>query len=324
MGFKPIVLVTEPISAAGLTILEKTAQLLVPWRDSRSFNEQEISEADAVIVRLVKVDESLLNRAPRLKVVGRHGAGVDNVDLPAATVRRIPVVYTPSANSNAVAEHALLLLLSLARNLRAADHAVRAQRFDLRDSLVGSELRGKTIGIVGLGSIGTLLAGLCYRGFAMHVLAFDPFVNRDAVPDYVTLTDTLHQLLTRADAVSLHVPLNATTHHMIDARALEAMKAGAFLVNTSRGAVVDTVALAGALEKKRICGAALDVFEEEPLPAGHPLLSAPRTLFTPHLASSTMEARDGMAEMVATQVLQVLQGHKPDFVANPQVYAAKL
>jgi len=311
--------VTEPIADVGLRLLGCFARLRIPWADGRIFNDADLREASAIIVRLVPITASLLSKAVNLKVVGRHGAGLDTVDLEAATSRRIPVVYTPFANANAVAEHTLHLILSLARYTLAGDRAVRDSRFDLRDSLVGFELRCKTLGMVGIGSIGLRVAEICHNGFEMKIVAYDPFVKSLAPPyGFVSRADSLRELLQQADVVTLHLPLTPETHHMINSDSIGWMKSSAWLINTARGSVVDTVALANALNGGQLAGAALDVFENEPLPADHPLQSAAHVLFSPHIGGSTLEAREAMGEIVARQVLQVLNGQRPEFVANPQ------
>jgi len=323
LGTEPVVLITEPIATVGVQLLKQSCRVNAPWADQRRFNDDDLKTADAIIVRLVPIDGPLLHRAPNLKVIGRHGVGLDNVDIDAATARRIPVVYTPDANTNAVAEHAVHLMLSLARHALGADRAVREGRFDRRNSLVGLELRGKTLGVVGLGAIGSRVSTLCSRGFGMQVLAFDPYVTEHATQDAVRLVPTLRELLERADIITLHLPLTAETSEMINAEALHHMKPSALLINTARGGVIDSVALAEALARGEVRGAGLDVFEETPLPPDHPLLTAPHTFFSAHIASSTTEAMEEMSERVARQVIQVLTGERPECVANPEVYGDK-
>lgn len=318
MNGKPTVLIAEQIAERGLVMLGEYCDVLAPWREGRSFEDEELRAADAIIVRLVRVDTALLKRAVNLRVIGRHGAGVDNVDLEAATGRGIPVVFTPHANANAVAEHTVLLMLALARNLVAADKAVRESHFGLRNHLAGFELRHKILSVIGYGSIGSKVAEICRSGFGMRILAYDPFVRRQI--DGITFVGSLEQVLETADVVTLHLPLIDETHHLLDAAMLRRMKPSASLINTSRGAVIDTAALAEVLRSGHLAGAAIDVFEQEPLGPEHPLMSAPRTVLSPHLASSTQEAQDQMAETVARQVLDVLQGKSASFVANRDVY----
>ena len=326
MPEKPLVLVTERIADVGLQLLEKSCEVCAPWRQDRTYTEGELGAADAVIVRLCRITAGVLSVAAKLKVIGRHGAGLDNVDLKAATERGIPVVFTPSAltMANAVAEHTVQMMLALARHTVMADKVVREGRFEQRSSLQGVELCQKTLGIIGLGAIGVRVAEICHKGFGMRILAYDPYVDGSPPQLDITLVHSLTELLEQADVVTLHLPSTAETSYMIDAGTLRCMKPSALLINTARGAVVDTVALAEALRRGELLGAALDVFEKEPLPLDHPLLSAPRTLFSPHIGSSTGAAMEKMAELVAHQVVQVLRGERPQFVANPEVFEGEL
>ncbi len=322
MPEKPVVLITERIADPGLALLEKSCEVSAPWKQSRPHTEEELNSADALIVRLSRVTADVLAVATKLKVIGRHGVGLDNVDIDAATRRRIPVVFTPSAATmaNAVAEHTVQLMLALARHAVAADKMVRDGDFEHRSTLQGVELRQKTLGIIGLGAIGARVAEICRGGLGMRIIAFDPYKNGEGIPPAITLAGSLRELLEQSDVVTLHLPSTAETVHLINAQTLRHMKPSSLLVNTARGAVVDTVALADALRQGHLLGAALDVFEVEPLPLDHPLMSAPRTLFSPHIASSTQAAMERMAELVARQVLQVLNGERPEFVANPAVF----
>lgn len=275
-----------------------------------------------MIVRLFNVSGEVISKARNLKVIGRHGVGVDNVDMPAASARGIPVVYTPRVNANAVAEHAVNLMLALARHTVKADPMTRQNRFDLRGQLIGIELRRRTLGIVGMGAVGARVAEICSRGFEMRVVAFDPAAAVRPLQSEVRYVGSLGELLKQADVVSLHLPLNPETKHLINSQTLGQMKPSAVLINTARGAIVDTIALAAVLEDNRIGGAGLDVFEDEPLPTGHPILIAPRTVLAPHIASSTVDSMDEMARLVARQVLEILRGERAEFLANPEVISA--
>jgi D-3-phosphoglycerate dehydrogenase len=316
---KPIVLVTEPIADVGLELLQKQCEVRTPWVDGRTPTDNDLAEASAIIVRLVRITESLLSKAAGLKVVGRHGVGLDTVDLEAATLRGIPVVYTPHINANAVAEHAFSLMLSLARHIVGADRVVRQSLANIRDLFTGIELRHRILGVIGLGAIGRRVAEIGYRGFEMQIVGYDPFMAVPASHDFVKQVGSLRELLEQAEVITLHVPLTPQTRHMINSESLAWMKSSSVLINTCRGAVIDTTSLAVALNERRVGGAALDVFEAEPLSPDHPLQSAPRVVFSPHIAGSTVEARSAMSEVVARQVLQVLRGETPDFLANPQV-----
>ena len=320
MERKPRILVTEPIAETGLQILRSSCEILAPWAEGRAVDDTDLREASAIIARLFPVDASVIAKSANLRVIGRHGVGLDTVDLAAATSRRIPVVYTPFANSNAVAEHAINLMLGLARHVVVADRAVRELRFDRRNSLVGFELRHKVLGVVGLGSVGLRTAEIGHKGFEMKVAGYDAFAKLPSSHGFVKQVPSLRELLQQADIVTLHLPLTPSTHHLMNAESLAWMKPSALLINTARGAILDTSALAKALENGLLAGAGLDVLEDEPPSSDNPLLHSDKVLFSPHVAGSTREAQQTMAEMVARQVVQVLNGERPEFPANPEVF----
>lgn len=310
---RPRVLVTESIHPNGIERLAQEAEpIYLPDRPGETI-DQYLSEIDGIIVRTAKLPEERLRRATRLKVIGKHGVGVDNVDLAAAKALGIPVVFTPGVNSQAVAEHALTLMLMLARRIPTSRRLLREGQFELaRRSIVALDLHGKTLGLVGLGQVGRRLAYICRHGLAMRVLAFDPYVSADRAADYgVELVTELASLLREADVVSIHAPLTPETRRIVDHDALAQMKPTAFLVNCARGGLVDEGALLEALRAGRLAGAGLDVFVEEPTPADHPLLQLENVVTTPHVAGSSEEALRLMAETVADDVLRVLRGEQP-------------
>ena len=320
---RPSVLITEPIGASGLRILERACDCIVPWRDgppdatTPEHLRTRLAAVDAVVVRLFPVGDAELAAAPSLRLVAKHGAGLDNIDCAAAARRGVPVIYTPGANSNAVAEHALGLLLALARNTSSADATLRSAQPYQKEQFLGIEVSGKTLGIVGLGRIGTRVARKAH-GLEMRVLAYDPYVDRAAYPGPATFVDTLEELLAAADFVTLHVPLTAETRHMIDTRALRRLKPGCRVINTCRGGVIDETALSCALQEGTLAGAALDVFEEEPLAVDHPLTRTPNTLITPHVSGLTTEAMAAVSEQVAQRVIDVLHGRIPRELLAPE------
>jgi len=317
---RPVVVLSEPIHEAGLAVLRAAAEVLVLQQSTPAILRRAIADADAVIVRLSPLDAGMMAAAPRLRVIGRHGAGLDNVDLAAATQRNIPVVYVPRTHGVSVAEHTIMLMLALAKHSLRLDQAVRRGEFHLRTQMTGMELDGKTLGVVGLGNIGRMVAEKCRSAFTMRVLGYDPLLAPDlAVPaDRVADLDVL---LRDSDVVTLHVPLTAQTRKLLGARQFALMKPTALVINTSRGEILDEEALAEALRAGRIAGAAVDVYATEPPPADHPLLSAPHTVLTPHTAAHTEEALQRMAVSIADDVLAVLRGDRPAHVANPDVYA---
>lgn len=309
----PIVFLPEPIAPSGVSLLLQSCACIAPWSAGGAAllragqaDTADLARAEAIVVRLFRVDAAALDAMPLLRVIAKHGVGLDNVDLDEARRRRIPVVCTPDAASQAVAEHAVALLLALARRLGEAQAAARQGRFHERTHLEGFELSGRTLGIIGLGRIGRRVARIAAGGFGMRVLAYDPYAAADGVP--AELVPALDDLLAAADAVTLHVPLTPQTRGLIDAARLRQMRPGALLVNTARGAVIDEDALVQALTGGRLGGAALDVFAEEPLPADHPLCRAPNTVLTPHVAGTTASALDRTARMAAQAVLDELGG----------------
>ena len=320
---KPTVFVPEPIAECGMTILREACDCIAPWADGKKLVDADLKEmlysADAVIVRLFGIDSSDLDHCPDLKVIGKHGVGVDNIDCRAAAARGIPVVYTPTANSNAVAEHTIGLMLALARNTVPSSVALRDGRFADRAQFTGVELAGKTLGVVGLGRVGNRVAEMAAAGLAMKVSGYDPFLTAETYQGPAELTTSLEDLFSEADFLTLHVALSPETRHLIDDKHIRMLKPGCLIINTSRGAVIDENALIRALEDERIAGAAIDVFEEEPVPADHPLCRAPNLLMTPHISSSTEESMDRMASDSAQGVLDVLQGRVPAWVVNPEV-----
>ncbi len=250
------------------------------------------------------VDEALLRAAPALRVVGRAGVGVDNIDLGAAARHGVAVMNAPSGNTRSTAELTFGLLLAAARHIARADRGVRAGEWE-RKALRGSQLDGRALGVVGAGRIGSAVLAVG-RAFGMGLLACDPYLTPERMEEIGAEFLELGELLRRADVVSLHVPLTEETDGMIGAAELARMKPGAFLVNASRGEVVDEAAVARALIEGHLAGAGLDVYAEEPLPADSPLRDAPNLVMTPHLGGATDEAKRAVAVEVATSVREAL------------------
>jgi D-3-phosphoglycerate dehydrogenase len=265
-----------------------------------------VKDAAALVVRsATKVTRRLIEAAPRLEVVGRAGVGVDNVDLDAATDHGVVVMNAPTGNTTTTAELAVALLCALARHIPRADRAVRAGEWRRKKGLTGTELSDKTLGVVGLGRIGRVVAERA-RGLAMHVVAHDPYLSGQRSPvEGVELVE-LDELLARSDFISLHVPLTDSTRHLLDERRLGLCKPGARLVNCARGGLVDEGALARALDSGRLRGAALDVLEHEPPPPDHALLGREDVILTPHLGASSDEAQRNVAVDIARQVCDFL------------------
>lgn len=299
------------LEAAGSVVYDKTL-----WRDRERLSAA-LATADALIVRnQTRVDAALLAAAPALKVVGRLGVGLDNLDLPALRERGVTVVTGGTANAIAVAEYAMGAFLAMARRLVAADASTRTGGWD-RAAFTGFELYGKTLGLIGLGDIGARVAR---RGaaFGMRVIAHDPVITTthfNAAELGVTLM-SLDEVLRQADFVSLHVPLLPSTANLIDSARLAMMKPTAYLVNTSRGGIVDEADLAAALKSGGLAGAALDVRVSEPPGRDDPLAGAPNVLLTPHIAGITDEAQDRISVAVAEDTLRALRGERPLFAVK--------
>ena len=308
------VLVAEPLAAEGIALLRSHHEVDERIGLTREELCAAIGDYDALVVRSqVKVDAELIAAGSRLVVIGRAGVGVDNVDLDAATRAGITVVNAPTGNTIAAAEHTLALLLGLARNIAPADASLRRGEWK-RSQFTGHELRGHILGIIGLGKIGLALADRA-RALEMEVLGVDPYVTAEQAANHgIELVD-LDGLLRRADVVTVHVPLTRGTRGLIGPDAIAKMKPTALVLNVARGGVVDEAAVAEALREGRLGGAAVDVFEQEP-PTDSPLIDAPNTLLTPHLGASTAEAQVLVAEEVAAQVLDVLDGRSARYAVN--------
>jgi len=273
---------------------------------------------DLLGVDAAKVTAEALAKGSRLKVVGRAGIGVDNIDVKAATARRVPVVNAPTGSTISVAELAIGHMLSLARQLPEADRTMKEGKWE-KKRFEGRELFGKVLGLLGSGRIGAEVATRA-RAFGMDVIAYDPYLPPQAAKDRgIRLVPTLQDLLRQTDVLSVHAALTPETKGMLGAKEFALMKRTAYLVNCARGEIVQEAALADALKAGTIAGAALDVFEKEP-PAGSPILSAPNTAFTPHLGASTHEAQARAGAVIADQVLKALAGARPEFLVNPDAY----
>lgn len=311
----PAVLVADKLADEGLQRLRRVARVEVRLKLTEDELVEAIPPFDALLVRSeTKVTARVVEAARSLKVIGRAGVGVDNIDVEAASTHGILVVNAPTGNTVAAAEHTLALMLALARNVARGDASLRAGRWD-RAQLVGSELRGKTLLVVGLGKIGAEVARMA-AGLQMRVLGFDPLVPPARAAQMGVEPVSLEQGLPRADVLTVHTPLNDATRGMIGKSQLEAMPKGARVLNVGRGGVVEESALAGAVASGHLAGAAVDVFTKEPPPPDHPLLQDPRILVTPHLGASTVEAQLSVATDVAEQVVDVLQGRPARWAVN--------
>jgi D-3-phosphoglycerate dehydrogenase / 2-oxoglutarate reductase len=311
------VLVTDGLDAAALATLRKAHQVDVQELDAKGLLTA-IASYEGIIVRSrTKVTKEIFSRATRLKVVGRSGVGVDNIDVEEATARKIVVVNAPTASTVSVAELAIGHMVSLLRHLPEADLSVRSGKWE-KARFEGRELFGKTLGLLGSGRIGAEVAKRA-QAFGMKVIAHDPYLASATANGLGIRLAGKDELFREADVLSIHAALTAETRSFVGAPQLAKMKRTAILVNCARGEIVDEAALADALRAGTIAGAAIDVFAAEP-PVGSPLLSAPNVVFTPHLGASTAEGQARAGAIVAEQVIQVLAGRRPEFVVNPKVY----
>ncbi len=312
------ILVSDSLAEEGLEVLRQEAEVEVKTDLTPQQLAEAIGQYDAIVVRsATKVTAEVIEAGQRLRVIGRAGVGVDNIDVEKATERGIMVVNAPTPTVVAVAEHTMALLLATARHVPRADASLREGKW-LKKQLVGTTVAGKVLGIVGLGRIGTAVAKRA-RAFDMEIIAYDPYLTREQIEERgATPVSSLEELLKQSDFVTLHATLTPETRAMIGARELDMMKPTARLINCDRGAVVDEEALLKALEEGRLAAAGLDCFCEEPA-TDNPLCCHERVVATPHIAASTVEAQRDVGREIAWQVLIALQGKRPQHLVNPEV-----
>jgi len=323
----PKVLIADSISPRGVDELSRDGALEVSFQTGLTESElvKIIPEFSALVVRSqTKVTAQILNAGARLRVVGRAGVGVDNVDVETATRRGIIVLNAPGGNTVSTAEHTFSLLLSVARKIPQADASMRGKSWD-RKNFEGIELYDKTLGVIGMGRIGSELSRRAIA-FGMRVVAYDPYLSAARARTLqVELVDELDDLLASANFISLHMPLTEETHHMVDATRLEKTKRGVRVINCARGGLIDEDALADALHSGQVGGAALDVFEIEPLPSDSPLRTAPNLVLTPHLGASTAEAQESVGIEIAQSIrAALLEGTIRNAVNMPNLDAKTL
>lgn len=304
----PKVLVSDSVDQVGIDILSQVAQVDVRTGLPPEELVKIIADYDALMIRSgTRVTQEIVEAADQLKIIGRAGVGVDNVDVPAATRKGIVVVNSPEGNTIAAAEHAIAMMFAISRHIADANQSVKEGKWD-RKNFIGVEVYKKTLGIVGLGKIGSHVATAA-KAIGMKLLAFDPFISQERADQLGCRLVELDLLLQESDYITLHMPKTTETHHLIDSKAFDLMKPTARLVNCARGGIIDEAALAEALEQGKIAGAALDVYENEPLEADSPLRAlGSKIILTPHLGASTEEAQVNVAIDVAEQIRDVLLG----------------
>jgi D-3-phosphoglycerate dehydrogenase / 2-oxoglutarate reductase len=277
-----------------------------------------------IVAGYTHVGADVLARAPDVRVVARPGIGIDTIDVDACTAANVMVVHTPEAPSESTAEHAVALIFAVSRKLKLADLTMRTKGFSERHGLQGIELRGKTLGLVGLGRIGGRVAQMMGHGVGMRVVVFDPYTTPERAASLgVELVPTLAEVLRQADVISLHCPLTPETRGLISAEAMAAMKPGVVLVNCSRGPVINEAVLVEALRSGHIAGAGIDVFDPEPPLPDNPLFDLPNIIVTPHIASFTPDGTNAMFTGIIEEVTAVLRGQRPRWLVNPSVWPGK-
>jgi D-3-phosphoglycerate dehydrogenase len=318
---RPLVVTGGQIHPDGLALLESEARVIVTPEETEEGMARVAAEAHGILFRIrPPCTASLMAACKRLRVVGRHGVGLDTVDIPAATRLGVAVVHAPGSNSQAVAEHTLMLMLGCVKRARQIDRMTRAGDWSAKTRAGNVELAGKTLGIVGVGNIGRRVATFA-GAIGMRVLGYDKYVPADEVRRRgAEPVESLEALLPQVDVLTCHTPLTEETRHMINARTLALLKDGAIYINTCRGGVQDERALFEALTRGRLRAAGLDVFEEEPSPVDNPLLNLDNVVVSSHVAGVTLEATRQAAMQVASEMLRVLRGERPQVLVNPEVW----
>jgi D-3-phosphoglycerate dehydrogenase/microcystin synthetase protein McyI len=324
-GRKRVLLLNPRQDRLGEAILEREVELIRVSNPDRDTLLQAVKGVHGIIARGAKLTADVIAQADALEVVATPSAGYDHIDVDACSERGIPVVNNAGLNAVSVAEHTIGLMVGLAKAIPRTDALLRREGWKTRapylGEQIGFEIDGRTIGIIGVGNVGSRLAQRVRAAFNMRVLGYDPYVSREQMQEYgVTKVEQLDDMLPEVDFLSIHAPYTRETHHIIGAPQLAKMKPTAYLINCARGPLVDEKALVEALRKKVIAGAALDVFEPEPALDDNPLFQMPNVIVTPHLAGVTAEATKRMAIGAVEQTLQVLRGERPPRLVNPEVW----
>jgi phosphoglycerate dehydrogenase-like enzyme len=314
-----LVYILDPIHPAGVDRIRAAHEVIMP---EQGVNDPRIEDTSFIIIRTTELPEALIARMPRLRAIVKHGAGVDNIPIPFASRRGVMVCNTPGGNnSTAVAEGAVTLMLAVLRRVRAMDAVVRENRWDERWKTQLGDLTGAKVGLIGFGRIARFTAKICGPGFGAELGAYDPMLSPEDIRAAGATPMDLSRLLAWADVISIHVPLTEGTRNLIGAAELALMHAGAVIVNTSRGGIIDETALAQALTSGTIAGAGIDVFEAEPPPAGHPLFALDNVVLAPHVAGVTEASMKHMA-LHCAEVIEIIQsGARPATLLNPEAVA---
>ena len=323
----------EVIHPAAVALLEKNAEVVRPKDHSRKAYLEALKDVDGMVARKVYVGAEEMDQAPRMKIIARHGVGLDSVDLEEATRRGVLVTSTPGANRESVAELAVTFMLSLARRVPQAQKAMaNMPKGDIgifssllkQYNLTGVDLEGKPLGVIGTGRIGSSVARKCVAAFDMKVQGYDPYVSADAMKSFgVQKVERLQDMLPKIDFLTVHCPLTKETKGMVGKKELTQMRKGAYVINTARGGIVNEKALLDALNSGHIAAAALDVWEVEPPDPQDPLLNHPQLLGTPHYAGTTEESLYRVGIEAVEETLRVLRGEPPKYPVNPEVLKKK-
>jgi D-3-phosphoglycerate dehydrogenase len=315
------VLVNKPIHPDALKRLSEEVNVLTPFTASQSEFIEMLTGVQGVVLCLgFDFTAEVMDLCIALEVIGRHGAGVETVDVEAATRKNIPVVFTPYGPTESTAEHTFMLMMATARKLSLLDREICAGNFHIRDQIVGRELFEASVGIIGFGRIGQRFAQMCKAALYMKVHVFDPFVDQSDIEAWGAVYETdIVEMARKIDVLSLHCPLTDQTHHVVNSEVISALKTDAIFINASRGPLTDESALVEALRHNKIAGAGLDVYDPEPPTENNLLFSLDNVVLTPHIASFTEEGRRRMGLTVVEDVLSVLRGDQPVYPLNPEV-----
>jgi D-3-phosphoglycerate dehydrogenase / 2-oxoglutarate reductase len=321
MHKEKVIIDVAAIHKDGLKVFEPVEDIeTVVYYKDRPLTEV-MADARGILVGLSTVDAAVIESAPNLKIIAKHGVGYDNIDVAAATKRNIPVAVTPYANNMSVAEYTVGVMLALSKKLYPSSQALKTGAYGGLQDFTGIDLWGRTIGIIGMGRIGSEVARICRLAFNMTVLAYDPYVTEA----YLTNTgarpvENLEELLKPSDYVTVHCLLSPETKGIIGEKEMGMMKKSAYLINSARGGIINEEALVKALDDGQIQGAAIDATILEPPGADHPLVTHDKILVTPHIAANSDEAMSRMASMAAQEIVRVLSGEKPFNIVNPEIY----
>jgi len=308
------VLLSKSMDPAGMKVLEGKVETVTLSNFDTDHIKKIVADVAGIMLRTnIKITREIIEAAPLLKIISRTGVGVDNVDVAAATEKGILVCHTPGVNSISVAEQTLAMLLALAKQLKIMDKAVCEGNWKIRNAGKAVDIEGKTLGLIGIGHIGSLVADKCRQVFNMKVIAYDPYVKQ---AEGIELYSNLDQVFKEADFISIHVPYMEQTHHLVNAKLLNLMKPDAYLINTSRGPLVDEEALIEVLEKGLIAGAGLDVFEKEPPSTDNPLLRFNNVVVTPHSSALSRECVMRVHTTAAQALVDFLEGRQPKYIHN--------